>query len=157
MKNLSKIVSTFLFVSLLLISTTSVFAKTTNTKTKILPKNNSHLKNLKSNQKTIAEPQNQNHFSGTVTAVSSTAVTISQKKNKKDTTSQTKTFTLDSKTQIVKDLNTIILADIKVGDKINVIMEKLSKDSSRVREIRVMTANTKNLINTNKKIKNPKS
>jgi hypothetical protein len=104
-------------------------------------------------QFTIISPENPNSANGIIIAITSSALTISQKRSKKDRTAQTKIITFNNKTEVNKDKDTIKITDLKIGDNVRITLELLPDKTYVARSIRVVTAQTGDLI---KKIRNQK-
>jgi len=94
----------------------------------------------------FADPISANNVSGTITAISGDSITVTLRKNKRDKTATTKVITVDTKTEIMKDLTKITLSDLKMGDNIRAILELLPDSTFRTRSIRVITAKTDSIL-----------
>lgn len=165
MKNSTKLLSFFLLISLLSFSNVVLAAKT-NGGGSNAPKPTNRGKKVEPVQP--VRVQDPSHYTGVVTAVAVTenTFTISIKDNKKPVDKkaknkiETKTFIVDEKTIINKDSLKINIKDLKQGDDVNVVLERIGKDNFRVRSVRVITVQTLEKVKTLKtqnpsKISNP--
>jgi exosome complex RNA-binding protein Csl4 len=144
MKSISKTILVFSFLIFLSISSVVLAAAvTTKPNHKFsLPKP----KTFSQNNTKSANLVNADNVSGTINTISGNSITVSIRKIKNDTTAQTKTITVDVKTEITKDLNKIQLSDLKVGDTVRAILELLPDNTFRTRSVRVITAKTDGIL-----------